>query len=350
MPRKTSLLDLSRSQILSFRRRAGALDERIPANAKSLRVAAWAGLQDSMPRAALLSIHARIQDASSTIWEHPSLVQLWGPRFSDYVVAAKDVPVFSLGRLPEDTRRHARAHDTAARLHAFLDGRRMPFGQAGRGMGVPHNSLRYAAQTGTVLLRWDGANQPVVWTAPPPDMDPLHARLELARRYLHVFGPSTSASFARWAGTGGREAKAAFEALAPTLIPVRTPVGNAWILADDEAMYRSQAGPSAPARLLPSGDAYFLLWGSDRELLVPDPKQRAELWTTRVWPGAVLVNGEIVGVWRRSAAEVSIGVWRRLSTTEWNAVEAEALSLPLPGLNRTITVHRNASLADLASS
>jgi hypothetical protein len=154
-------LELSRSQILAFRRRAGWLDERLPPGARSLRRAAWAGLQDSTPRAALLSLHARVEGVGPTSWEHPSLVQLWGPRFSDYVVAAKDLAVFSLGRLPDDDRSRTRAHDTAARLHSFLDGRRMPFGQAGRAMGVQPNGLRYAAQTGTVLLRWDGASQPV---------------------------------------------------------------------------------------------------------------------------------------------------------------------------------------------
>jgi hypothetical protein len=242
MARKTPRLELSRSQILSFRRRVGSLDERLPAGPKSLRCAAWAGLQDSTPRAALLSIHARVEGTTAISWEHPSLVQLWGPRFSDYVVASKDLPVFSLGRLPENARGRARAHDTADRLHSFLSGRRMPFGQAGRGMGVAPNSLRYAAQTGTVLLRWDGARQPVVWTAPPPEMEPGQARLELARRHLHVFGPATAASFARWAGIGAAEANSAFETLAGTLTPTSTPIGNAWILVTDEAAFRSSSG------------------------------------------------------------------------------------------------------------
>ena len=333
MSRRIPRLALSRAQILSFRRRAGALDERLPPGPRSLRQAAWAGLQDSMPRAALLSIHARVEGTNSASWEHSSLVQLWGPRFSAYVIASKDLPIFSLGRLPEDARRRARAHDTADRLHAFLDGRRMPFGQAGRAMGVQPNSLRYASPTGRVLLRWDGARQPVVWTAPPPEMDPGHARLELARRYLHIFGPATAASFARWAGIRGADAVSAFEALAGMLTPTSTPFGDAWILADDEAAFRAASGPAAAARLLPSGDAYYLLWGTDRELLVPEARRRSELWTTRVWPGALLVGGEIAGTWRRSAAEVSIDTWRRLSPTEREAVEAEAISLPL-GLNR----------------
>jgi hypothetical protein len=194
MPQKVSRLTLSRLQILSFRRRAGALDDRLAAGAKSLRLAAWAGLQDSMPRAALLSIHARVAGTGPASWEHPSLVQLWGPRFSDYVVALKDLPLFSLGRLPDDARRRARAEDTATKLHAFLEGRRMPFGQAGRAIGVTPNSLRYASPTGTVLLRWDGTRQPVIWTTTTPAMAPAQARLELARRYLHVFGPSTAES------------------------------------------------------------------------------------------------------------------------------------------------------------
>ena len=55
-----------------------------------------------MPRAALLSIHARVEGTEPSTWEDPSLVQLWGPRFSAYVVAARDLAVFSLGRLPDD--------------------------------------------------------------------------------------------------------------------------------------------------------------------------------------------------------------------------------------------------------
>jgi len=324
-------LELSRSQILAFRRRVGALDERLPPGEKSLRQAAWAGLQDSMPRAALLSIHARVQGTQPSVWEHSCLVQIWGPRFSNYVVAAKDLAVFSLGRLPDDARRRARAQDTAAKLHAFLAGRRMPFGVAGRAMGVVPNSLRYAAQTGTVLMRWDGARQPVVWTVPlREEADPLRWRLELARRFLHIFGPSTAMGFQRWAGITSAEARKAFAVLGEALTPVRTPIGDAFILSEDESAFRAKSKPSAAVRLLPSGDAYYLFWGAQRELLVPNAKLRAALWTTRVWPGALLVRGEIVGVWRRASEEVSIETWRRLSAAEREAVEAEATSLPLP--------------------
>jgi hypothetical protein len=134
-------------------------------------------------------------------------------------------------------------------------------------------------------------------------------------------------------------ARAAFEGLAGSLIPVGTPIGDGWLLASDEDALREAAAGQATgagvARLLPSGDTYFLLWGADRALLVPDPKRRDELWTPRVWPGAVLLGGEIVGVWRRAEADVAIEPWRLLSAVERDAVEAEAASLPL-GLTRPI--------------
>jgi winged helix DNA-binding protein len=290
-----------------------------------------------MPRAALLSIHARVEGTEPSTWEDPSLVQIWGPRFSAYVVAAQDVGVFTLGRLPTEDRGRRRAEENAARLSAFLGDRRMTYGAAGHSMGQQPNSLRYAAPTGTVLMRWDGARQPTIWTVPPPDVDPALARLELARRYLHIFGPSTAAGFARWAGIKPTPARAAFNALAESLTPVRTPVGDSWILAEDEAMLRAPSG-FALARLLPSGDAYFLLWGPDRELLVPEADRRRLLWTPRVWPGAVLVNGEIVGTWRRATADVAIEPWRALSPAHRGAVEGEAISLPLPGLTSGMKV------------
>jgi hypothetical protein len=101
---------------------------------------------------------------------------------------------------------------------------------------------------------------------------------------------------------------------------------------------RAAPGPPAAARLLPSGDAYFLLQGRDRELLVPDAGRRAELWTPRVWPGALLVEGVVAGTWRRTRGLLTVRPWRRLSPSERQAVEAEAASLPLPGLDAQASV------------
>jgi hypothetical protein len=336
----TSPLELTRAQILAFRRRASALDERLPRGARSLRGAAWAGLTDSVPRAALLSIHARVEETRPSSWEDPSLVQVWGPRYSVYVVPARDRAVFTLGRLPNDARRCARAEDMAARVHAHLAGRRLKDNDVQRALGIG-NAIKYAAPTGTLLLRWDGARAPDVWAVPPPEIEPHEARRELARRYLHVFGPETPAAFAAWAGVGEAESRATFDALSASLTAVRTPIGDAWILARDEPGFREPLRPPAAARLLPSGDTYFLFWGAGRELLVPDTARRAELWTSRVWPGAVLAGGEIVGTWRRAQAVLSVQPWRQLTRAERDAVEAEAQSLPLPGIAGPVAIQWN---------
>jgi len=332
------MLELTRAQILAFRRRAGALDERLPRGARSLRVAAWAGLTDSVPRAALLSIHARVEGTQPESWEDSSFVQVWGPRHSVYVVPARDRAVFTLGRMPDAPRRRARAEDLAARVNAFLAGRRLKDNDTQKALGIG-NAIKYAATTGTLLIRWDGARTPDVWAVPRPEVEPHEARRELARRYLHVFGPATPAAFATWGGIGAAEARMTFDSLSRSLVAVHTPIGDAWILARDEAAFREPAAPAAAARLLPSGDTYYLQWGAGRELLVPDAAHRAQLWTTRVWPGAVLVGGEIVGTWRRAQADLSVHPWRRLSRAERDAVEAEAQSLPLPGLETGIAVH-----------
>lgn len=331
-------LRLTRTQILAFRRRVGALDVRLPPGPESLRQAAWAGLQDSMPRAALLSLHARVEDVGPTTWEDPSLLQLWGPRYHTYVVSARDFPLFSLGRHPESGKGRERAERLAAELHARLDGGRAIDADLGRALGVNPNAFKYAATTGTLAIRWDGARAPVIWTVAPADVDPPDARRELARRYLHVFAPGTADGFARWAGVSRRSAVETFASLREGLLPVHTPLGDEWLLVEDEAAMRADAGPPAPARLLPSGDAYFLLDGRERELLVPRLEQRQRLWTSRVWPGALLVDGEIRGTWRRAAHTVRVDLWTRPQRSALEAVEAEARSLPLPGLARPIEI------------
>jgi hypothetical protein len=218
----------------------------------------------------------------------------------------------------------------------------MRYGDAGQGLGVHGNALRYAALTGRLAIRWEGARLPTVWTLPPPDIAPEQARLELARRYLHIFGPAGPAAFGKWAGIGARAAVRAFGDLSKELIPVLTPPGDAFMLARDEPAIRAAPAPAAGARLLPSGDAYTLRATSeDRALLVPDAGRRRELWTPRVWPGALLVTGEIVGTWRRAERTLTIQAWQRLSRTAREAVVAEAESLPLPATGGPIVIRWN---------
>ena len=150
-------LHLTRDGILGHRRRVGLLDERVPFGDDGLRRAARAGVTDSMPRAALLSLHARVDGVGEDALEDDALVQVWGPRSSVYVVHEADVAVFTRGRLAASGAARERADDIAARLAQHLDGDVGDVREAGKALGIHHNAIRYAAPTGTVRIRWDGA-------------------------------------------------------------------------------------------------------------------------------------------------------------------------------------------------
>ena len=69
---------------------------------------------------------------------------------------------------------------------------------------------------------------------------------------------------------------------------------------------------------------------------MPRADQRERPWTSRVWPGALLVEGEIRGIWRRAQHTLRVEAWR-LSRAMRDSIEAEARTLPLP-LEREIKV------------
>src|SRR6185503_5112216 len=111
-----------------------------------------------------------------------------GPRYHTYVVAKRDFALFSLGRLPDNAKSRLRAERMAELLHGQLDGMRVTDREVAGALGVG-NSIRYAATTGTVAIRWEGARAPTVWTVVAAEVEPAEACRELARRYIHIFGP-----------------------------------------------------------------------------------------------------------------------------------------------------------------
>jgi Winged helix DNA-binding domain len=86
--------------------------------------------------------------------------------------------------------------------------------------------------------------------------------------------------------------------------------------------------PPSPAgvRLLPVGDPY--LQQRDRATLVEDEQARRKLWQPVRGPGGVLVDGEIVGVWRVRRAgrrlQVTVEPFSRLAGGVPEQIEVEA--------------------------
>ena len=176
-------------------------------------------------------------------WEDPSLVQLWGPRFSAYVVAARDLAVFSLGRCPTTRRPRRSAEDLAARLHAFLDGRRMTYGEAGRALGVHAEpaAVRRADRHGPDPLGRRAAADDLDRAARPRSTRATRASSSRAGTCTSSAPPRPPAS-PSGPGSARGEAARRSRRSARSLTPVRTPIGDAWILA---ATSRRSAPPGA---------------------------------------------------------------------------------------------------------
>ena len=93
-------LELSRSQILGFRRLVGSLDERLPAGTKSLRRAAWAGLQDSMPRALCCRSMGRRVEGTAREPGSTRPLSNFGPAVQQLRCGCEGSPCILLGDFP----------------------------------------------------------------------------------------------------------------------------------------------------------------------------------------------------------------------------------------------------------
>ena len=78
--------------------------------------------------------------------------------------------------------------------------------------------------------------------------------------------------------------------------------------------------------LLPPSDPF--LQGRDRELLVPDPAHRKQIWTSLGAPGVAVSGVEVIGIWRPTPKgrrlDVALTPFRPPSTAERAGLTAEA--------------------------
>ena len=334
---------ITRENVLSFRQRATHLHRRLPPG--RLVEAAFAGLQDGAPRSAVLALHARIRGVSPSAWKDPQFVQVWGPRGAVYVVPSHDVAVFTLGRSPRSPVLGAAVRAAAEKAKRAFRSRqarseRVP---SDRAVGLNFPDLRIASMTGAVRIEWDGATTSW-WLVEPPTEAAEPARLELARRFLRSVGPSTPEEFAWWSGgwagsfgsaTRGElsDAQQTFRSLQNELTEVELEGRKRWALRADSSRLE-RAIPVETVRLLPAGDPY--LASADRALIVPRARFRSELWPMSVWPGALLVNGELVGTWRRQVGRVTVRAWRPLEPEVKETVEEEVSGMPIESVRKEV--------------
>jgi hypothetical protein len=316
---------VSRTQAVSYRLTVNNLARRLPAG--SYVEAAYVGLQDTAPRDALLGLHARVEACERSAWEHPQLIQTYSPRRAVYVLPKDDFGVFTVGRLPRDQAARQELEDRAERACRQLAG------QPRSVQELPAD--RDVCATGRFAVRWTTTSSHI-WERPRPSIDPEAARIELCRRHVHAFGPTTPAAFAWWAGISSQDAKRSFDVIAPELMPVDYAGQQAWILAADETTI-ARAEPARGVRFLVATE--LRIFGQDRTRLFVGPglRQHTPLANT-FHPNGLVIDGVVAGAWGRRAGRVSVKIFGPLPAATRRAISDEAEGMPIPGATVTVAI------------
>ncbi|MFI6763024.1 DNA glycosylase AlkZ-like family protein [Micromonospora sp. NPDC050417] len=148
----------------------------------------------------------------------------------------------------------------------------------------------------------------------------------LVRDYLRLLGPATPAEVAAYLGTTQTELRRVWP---DDLVEVRLAGRTTW-LPPEEVAKVGQAPKPRLVRLLPPGDPY--LQARDRDLVVPEKSRHAQVWRIISNPGVLLVDGEILGIWRsrlagRKRLDITVAPFAALPGRTRSEVEAEAARL-----------------------
>jgi hypothetical protein len=155
---------------------------------------------------------------------------------------------------------------------------------------------------------------------PPVENDDID---RLIGTYLRFLGPATPTEVAKYFGSAPAEMKRVWP---DDLVEVSVDGRKTWLPTASVPALES-AEPVVGVRLIPPMDA--LLQARDRDLLVPDKALQKEVWRVLGNPGALLVDGEIAGVWRAKMAgkkrvDLTVTPFGALSSASRKAVEAES--------------------------
>ena len=160
--------------------------------------------------------------------------------------------------------------------------------------------------------------------APPaPSLSRDEALAELTRRYFTRRGPATPRDYAWWSGLTVTDAKRGIALVAEALERLTIDDTDYWVAADAPRLTRQ----SLSAHLLPNYDEYFIGF-RDRSAIGHRVRDTSSVTGgSALIPHVIVVNGELVGVWRRAFEKdrvaVSLELFTALATRERDRVAAE---------------------------
>ena len=187
----------------------------------------------------------------------------------------------------------------------------------------------------TSAEHWLG--QPVDPASQAPPRTPGLADLSgLVTRYLAAFGPATARDVAAWSGLTG--VRAVMEQLRPSLVTFADEQGAE--LFDLPAAPRPGGDVPAPVRLVAEFDN-LVLSHADRSRVVSAENLRRFYVINGIFPGSVLVDGFVAGIWRlaksRNTATLTIELFGPVRERDALAAEAaRMLAFCAPGASHHI--------------
>jgi len=207
---------------------------------------------------------------------------------------------------------------------------------AERWPGYPPGTLAIAVRTLVPLVQvppravWGQAGQALhtsaeSWLGRP--LDPQPSLTGLVLRYLAAFGPATVADMQAWSGlTRLREPVAA---LRGELRTFRDEDGRE--LFDLPGAPRPAPDTPAPVCLAAEFDN-LVLGHADRTRIISDESKERMFTPNGIFPGAVLIDGFVAGMWRidraRDAVALIVEMFRgRVSARDRDAITAEGLRM-----------------------
>jgi hypothetical protein len=369
-------------QLEAWRLSQQHLLEQAPRRALTRVVSDNVAIHAQLASAAELQLRARVEGIQATSVRDAvaarRLVKTWAMRGTLHLVTARDLPLLvaaSSARLRYDRASWLRYFGVTKRemellfleLPKVLNGNGVTREALADEMGrrvAPRFAEHLRSGWGTLLKqaafqgllcfgRSEGQRVTFVrpdrwlrgWT--PSTLSPEEALAEMARRYLHRYGPAPHTEFARWWGTDPSHARRIFHSIEDELAPVEVDGYPMWVLASDLEQIAGIEPVSAGephVRLLPNFDPYVLFY-APRERLVP-AQQRDRVFRKSAWISpVVLVNGLVTGIWepkrKRDRMELTVEPFDRFTPAVRRALAEEVDAIgTFSGLPATATFGR----------
>ena len=353
-------MEVTRAQVLAYRARAQGLLREATTIAE-LDVLDL-GIQDAMGQPAAAAFDARLAGSTPPDAFGPGkrLALVWSLRGAPYVHRRKDLDALAgalyplseadaIGRLNETGPSVAKAGITgfeqfelaAAAMADVVTSptakgavsgavtRRLPDVMSRdcrpcKARHVSDSAMRSTALAAGLELQ-PGTAPPVLQPRPRAkraDQPNARALAGMIDAYLRLLGPATSKEVADYLGARRPDLEAYWPA---DLVEVSVDGQQAWV-PPSAGKALAAAKPIEVVRLLAGFDPF--LQARDRNLLVPDKAVQKALWPVLGRPGALLVDGEVVGVWRPKSSgkklTLAVEAFVPLPASVWEKVDAEA--------------------------